>query len=87
VKLLATEPVMAAILAVVTATVALLVAFHVHVTADQREAIEAWVGAVLVLGVAVRSQVTPKAKAPASAPASPPALAVVDPVTGLPPAA
>jgi hypothetical protein len=62
VKLLATEPVMAAILVVVTATVALLVAFHVHVTADQREAIEAWVGAVLVLGVAVRSQVTPKAK-------------------------
>jgi hypothetical protein len=85
VKLLATEPVMAAILAVVTATVALLVAFHVHVTADQREAIEAWVGAVLVLGVAVRSQVTPKAKAPVHLPS--PATAAVDPVTGLPPAA
>jgi Na+/phosphate symporter len=64
VKLLATEPVMTAILAVVTATVALLV------TADQREAIEAWVGAVLVLGVAVRSQVTPKAKASQPPPAA-----------------
>jgi hypothetical protein len=67
-KLLATEPVMTAILAVVTATVALLVAFHVHVTADQREAIEVWVGAVLVLGVAVRSRVTPKAKQPSLPP-------------------
>jgi hypothetical protein len=85
VKLLTTEPVMAAILAVVTATVALLVAFHVHVTADQREAIEAWVGAVLVLGVAVRSQVTPKSKAPVHLPS--PATTAVNPVTGLPPAA
>jgi hypothetical protein len=81
VKLLTTEPVMAAILAVVTATVALLVAFHVHVTADQREAIEGWVGAVLVLGVAVRSQVTPKARRPDLVVATVP----VDPVTGLPP--
>lgn len=61
-KILSAEPVMAAILAVVTATIVLLVAFGVHVTADQREAIEGWVGAVLLLGVAVRSQVTPKSK-------------------------
>jgi hypothetical protein len=64
----AAEPVMAATLAVVTATVALLVAFHVHVTADQREAIEGWVAAVLLLGVAVRSRVSPTAKAPADPP-------------------
>ena len=61
-NLILTEPVMAAILAVVTATVVLLVAFGVHVTADQREAIEGWVAAVLMLGIVVRSQVTPTAK-------------------------
>lgn len=64
------EPVMAAVVAVVGATVALLVAFGVHVSADQREAIEAWVGALLALGLLVRSQVTPKAKTPA--PPAPP---------------
>lgn len=62
-KLLANEPVMAAILAVVTATIVLLVAFGVHVTADQREAIEGWVGAVLALGLLVRSRVSPAKKA------------------------
>lgn len=61
------EPVVAAILLVIAASIALLVAFGVHVTADQREAIEGWVGAVLALGFLVRSRVTPAAKVPAPA--------------------
>ena len=61
-RLLITEPVMAAALALVGLTVGLLVAFGVHVTADQREAIEAWVGGVLALALVVRRQVTPTAK-------------------------
>jgi hypothetical protein len=61
----ASEPVMAAVLGLVAASITLLVAFGVHVTADQREAIEAWVAATIVLGVLVRSKVTPTRKAPA----------------------
>jgi hypothetical protein len=83
-KLILNEPVMAAILATVAATVALLVAFHVSVTADQREAIEGWVGAVLLLGVAVRSRVTPTAGRPVAATST--ATVAVDPVSALPPA-
>lgn len=60
------EPVIASILLVIAATITLLVAFGVHVTADQREAIEAWVAAVLGLGFLVRSKVTPAAKLPAA---------------------
>ena len=65
-KLLVTEPVMAGVVALVGLTIALLVAFGVHVTADQREAIEGWVGGVLALGLVVRSQVTPAAKKPSA---------------------
>lgn len=61
-KKLANEPVVAATVALVAATITLLIAFGVHVTADQREAIEAWVLAVIGLGVFVRAKVTPAAK-------------------------
>lgn len=64
-KVISNEPVIAAILAVVAATIALLIAFNVHISAGQREAIEGWVGAVLALGFLVRSRVTPKTKQPA----------------------
>lgn len=60
------EPVIAAILLVIAASIALLVSFGVHVSDVQREAIEGWVGAVLALGFLVRSQVTPAAKQPAT---------------------
>lgn len=62
-KLLVEEPVIAAVGGLVAATIALLVAFGVHITAVQREAIEGWCLAVLALGIAVRSRVTPKHKA------------------------
>lgn len=72
-RLLATEPVMTAIAAVIAATIVLLVAFGVHITADQREAIEGWCLSVGALGLVVRSQVTPKAKQPAAPTPAPPA--------------
>lgn len=56
------EPVMIGLAMFVGATVALLVAFGVDVSAAQREAIEAWVFAAAVLGVAVRSLVRPMRK-------------------------
>jgi hypothetical protein len=62
------EPVLTAVIALVAATVGLLVAFGVHVTPEQRSAIEAWVTAVIGVGVWVRSKVTPAAK---QAPADP----------------
>jgi hypothetical protein len=77
-KLLLNEPVMAGAIALVAATVTLLVAFGVHVTAPQREAIEGWVGTVLALSLVVRSRVTPQAKQPAPTPTP------VDPYTGQP---
>jgi hypothetical protein len=61
VTILKTEPVIAAILLVIAATITLLVAFGVQVTDVQREAIEGWVGAVLALGFLVRSKVAPTA--------------------------
>lgn len=66
------EPVIAAILLVIAATIGLLVAFGVQVTAEQREAIEAWVGSVLALGFLVRSRVAPVSKRPTLASAPPP---------------
>ncbi len=62
-NLITNEPVMTAIGALVGATIAVLVAFGVHVTPVQREALEGWCIAALGLGIAVRSQVTPKRKA------------------------
>jgi hypothetical protein len=60
------EPVVVAFMAFVGATIALLIAFNVHVSAVQREAIEGWCFAAVVLGVAVRSLVTPTRKARAA---------------------
>lgn len=62
-NLVTAEPVMTATGTLVAATIGVLIAFHVHITAVQREAVEGWGIAVLGLGVAVRSQVTPAAKA------------------------
>jgi hypothetical protein len=56
------EPVMVAIVGFIAATIALLIAFGVHVTPDQREAIEAWVLAGVALAVAIRSLVSPTRK-------------------------
>lgn len=53
------EPVMSGAVAVVAATIALLVAFKVHITPDQREAIEGWCLAILSLGLGIRSKVSP----------------------------
>jgi hypothetical protein len=56
------EPVVVGLMGFVGATVALLIAFGVHVSAVQREAIEAWVLASVVLAGAIRSAVKPMAK-------------------------
>ena len=60
------EPVVTAagVSAVITAAIALLVAFGVHVTANQSAAIVGFVGVVapLVLAVVARARVTPVAK-------------------------
>ena len=80
------EPVMTAILAFVVATIALLVAFGVQVTAEQREAIEGWAGSALILGLVVRSRVTPtrsSVRGPAAAAESAAALPV-GPAVGQP---
>jgi hypothetical protein len=62
-NIITNELVMTAIGALVAATVGALIAFHVHISPVQREAVEGWGIAVLGLGVAVRSAVTPaKAK-------------------------
>jgi hypothetical protein len=63
------EPVLTAVIALVAATVGLLVAFGVHVTPEQRSAIEAWVVAAVSVGVYVRSKVTPAAKKASASPA------------------
>lgn len=56
------EPLLTAITALVLATIALLVAFGVHVSEEQRTAIGGFVVALYGVAVYVRSKVTPTRK-------------------------
>lgn len=59
-----TEPVLAAITALVAAAIVLLVAFGVNISDDQKEAIGAFIVALYGVAVFIRSKVTPTAVVP-----------------------